>query len=240
MAQRRMFSPDIVCSDAFLDMPTSSQALYYSLGMYADDDGFVNPRKIMRMLGVAEDDLKILIGKRFVLPFASGVIVIKHWKINNLVRKDWYRPTQYLEERALLLVKENGAYTDDLEGYPELVNESLTVRPRRLGKVSIDKTVVANAPTAPLEEVILKDEDAPEKPARVPKDEKALSLCEWSADRRGFAFTSTAAQLGAIGRAKKAGISPTRLKERWAELEGETWRNGFDWVDVVKSFDKRA
>lgn len=240
MAQRRMFSPDIVCSDAFLDMPTSSQALYYSLGMYADDDGFVNPRKIMRMLGVAEDDLKILIGKRFVLPFASGVIVIKHWKINNLVRKDWYRPTQYLEERAMLLVKENGAYTDDLEQYPELVNDSLTVRPRRLGKDSIGNTVVADAPTVPLEVVEVKDEDAPEKPARMPKDDKALSLCKWAEDRRGFPFVSVPAQLGAIGRAKKAKVSPSKLKERWAELEEETWRNGFDWLDVVKSFDKRA
>lgn len=129
---RRMFSPDIVESDAFLEMPTSSQALYFHLGMYADDDGFVNPKKIMRMMGAGDDDLKVLATKRFVLPFDNGVVVIKHWRINNLIRKDWYRETQYLEQKSQLKIKENGAYT-------ELVNGSLTVRSRRLGKDSIGK-----------------------------------------------------------------------------------------------------
>lgn len=133
MAQRRMFSPSIVCSDAFLDMPSSGRDLYYQLGMEADDDGFVNPRKIMRMLGSSEDDLKILILKRFVLPFESGVLVIKHWKINNLVRKDWYRPSQYVEEKSKLFIKETGAYTDDITKGIPFVNEPLTQV--RLGKV---------------------------------------------------------------------------------------------------------
>lgn len=132
MAQRRMFSPDIVGSDAFFDMPTSSQALYFHLGMYADDDGFVNPKKIMRMMGAGDDDLKVLITKRFVLPFENGVVVIKHWRINNLVRKDWYKETQYVEEKKELKIKDNGAYT-------EFVNEPLTTRQHRLGKVSIGK-----------------------------------------------------------------------------------------------------
>lgn len=142
-----MFSPDIVESDAFLDMPISSQALYFHLGMFADDDGFVSPRKIMRMLGVSEDDMKILVTKRFVMPFQSGVVVIKHWRVNNLVRKDWYRETTYLDEKAQLYVKEKGAYTlDPAQGTPlttlpatSVVNEPLTNRPRRLGKVSIGK-----------------------------------------------------------------------------------------------------
>lgn len=129
---RRMFSPDIVESDAFLDMPTSSQALYFHLGMYADDDGFVNPKKIMRIMGAGEDDIKVLIGKRFVLPFDSGVVVIKHWRINNLIRKDWHRETSYIEELNSLTIKENGSYT-------ELVNESLTIRTHRLDKDSIVK-----------------------------------------------------------------------------------------------------
>lgn len=140
-----MFSPDIVESDAFLEMPISSQALYFHLGMFADDDGFVNPRKIMRMIGVGDDDLKVLVGKRFVLIFDNGVIVIKHWKINNLVRKDWYRPTQYGEQLSKLEVKENGAYTENAGTSLALVNESLTVRPRRLGKVSIGKERDAHA-----------------------------------------------------------------------------------------------
>lgn len=133
MAQRRMFSPQIIDSDAFLDMPTSAQSLYFHLGMRADDDGFVgNPKRIMKTVGGNEDDLKILIGKRFVLVFETGVIVIKHWRINNLVRKDWYKETVYLEEKNQLRIKENGSYT-------ELVNENATTRSRRLGKVRLGK-----------------------------------------------------------------------------------------------------
>lgn len=134
MAQRRMFSPDIVQSDAFLEMPPSTQALYFQLGMKADDDGFVNPRVVMRMIGSSDDELKVLIGKRFVLPFENGVIVIKHWKINNLVRKDFYKPTIYLEQREKLYLKENGSYTDDSSQGKRLVNEPLTQV--RLGKVN--------------------------------------------------------------------------------------------------------
>lgn len=107
-----MFSPDIVCSDAFLDMPTSSRELYFQLGMKADDDGFVNPRSIMRLAGSSEDDLRMLVGKRFVLPFENGVIVIKHWKMNNLIKNDRYKPTVYREQFQSLEVKENGAYTE--------------------------------------------------------------------------------------------------------------------------------
>jgi len=231
-----MFSPDIVESDAFLEMPTSSQSLYFHLGMKADDDGFVNPRGVMRSCGATEDDLKILIAKRFTIPFENGVLVIKHWRVNNLVRKDWYKPTQYLDEKSTLFVKETGAYTQDsLQGLP-LVNEPLTTRQHRLGKVSIDNTVVADAPILLVREV----QEESTRPAKVPKDEKALSLVSWAETRRGFKFTSTPAQLGAIGRAKRADITPGRLKRRWEELESETWRNGFDWVDVVKSFDKRV
>src|SRR3990167_1792929 len=109
---RRMFSPDIVGSDAFFEMPTSSQALYFHLGMYADDDGFVNPKKIMRMMSAGDDDLKVLITKRFVLPFESGVIVIKHWLIHNLIRSDLYKETSYKKEKALLGLNDNGAYTE--------------------------------------------------------------------------------------------------------------------------------
>lgn len=112
MSQRRLFSPDIVDSDAFLNMPGSSQLLYFHLAMRADDDGFVSPRKVMRMIGVADDDLKILIAKRFVLPFESGVVVIKHWLIHNTIRKDRYHETKYLAEKATLVVKENGSYTE--------------------------------------------------------------------------------------------------------------------------------
>jgi hypothetical protein len=112
MAQRRLFSPAIVESDAFLDMPVSSQALYFHLCMNADDDGFVNPKKIMRLIGAAADDLNVLLTKRFALRFENGVVVIKHWLIHNTIRQDRYHETIYTEEKNSLEVKENGAYTE--------------------------------------------------------------------------------------------------------------------------------
>lgn len=112
MATRRMFSLSVVDSDAFLEMPASTQNLYFHLNMRADDDGFVNSyKKIIKITGASEDDLKILMMKKFILPFDSGVIVIKHWRINNLLRKDRYRETNYLDEKRQLCIEENGSYT---------------------------------------------------------------------------------------------------------------------------------
>ena len=111
-----MFTQKIVDSDAFLDMPLTTQALYFHLNMRADDDGFVNnPKKIQRMIGASEDDLKLLIAKRFILAFENGVIVIKHWRMHNLIRKDRYNPTQYQEEKTMLELKDNGSYTETIE-----------------------------------------------------------------------------------------------------------------------------
>lgn len=129
MAQRRMFSLDIVASDAFLEMPTSSRELYFHLGMYADDDGFVSPKKIMRMIGATEDDLRILLAKRFLIVFENGVVVIKHWKMNNYIQKDRYKETVYTEQKRLLNTKDNGSYTECIQN----VNT---------GKVSIGKISV--------------------------------------------------------------------------------------------------
>lgn len=113
MAEKRMFTMKIVDSDAFLDMPLSAQALYFHLNMRADDDGFVNnPKRIQRFIGASDDDLKLLAVKRFILTFENGVIVIKHWRMHNLLRKDRYNPTQYQEQFQRLCIKENGAYTD--------------------------------------------------------------------------------------------------------------------------------
>ena len=111
MAERRMFAKTIVLSDAFLDMPLGARCLYMTMGMLADDDGFVNaPRSIMRQCGASDDDLKVLIAKKFVLPFESGVLVIKHWRINNYLQRDRLTPTKYQDELATLTVEENGAY----------------------------------------------------------------------------------------------------------------------------------
>lgn len=112
MAEKRMFAQQIIDSDAFLDMPLSTQALYFHLAMRADDDGFINnPKKIQRMLGCSDDDLKLLMAKSFVLAFDSGVIVIKHWRIHNTIRQDRYKPTAYKEELSMLLIKENKSYS---------------------------------------------------------------------------------------------------------------------------------
>lgn len=113
MAERRMFAKTIIDSDAFLDMPLSAQSLYFHLAMRADDDGFVNnPKKIQRMIGASDDDCKLLIMKRFILAFESGVIVIKHWRIHNYIQKDRYKETLYAEEKSTLTLDDKNAYTE--------------------------------------------------------------------------------------------------------------------------------
>lgn len=128
MAQRRMFSKTIIDSDEFLDMPLSTQSLYFHLSMRADDDGFVNnSRKIMRMIGASQNEMDLLLVKRFLLLFDSGVIVIKHWKLHNYIQKDRYKETVYLKEKALIQVKKNNVYKMDTKWIQDV----------RVGKASI-------------------------------------------------------------------------------------------------------
>ncbi len=131
MAQRRMFSKTITNSDSFLEMPDSSQNLYFHLSMNADDDGFVdNWKSIMRMTGHKEDDLKVLIAKQYIIPFDTGVIIIKHWRMNNYLRSDRYKGTVYKEELKNLSLDENLVYQMDTNGIHRLGKD-------RLGKESI-------------------------------------------------------------------------------------------------------
>jgi hypothetical protein len=133
MAERRMFAKSIIDSDAFLDMPLSTQALYFHLSMRADDEGFVNnPKKIQRMIGASEDDAKLLILKRYILTFDSGVIVIKHWKIHNYIQNDRYKPTTYIEEKSQLTLDEKKAYTECIHNVSRVDTQD------RIDKVSID------------------------------------------------------------------------------------------------------
>jgi len=139
-----MFAKTIIDSDAFLDMPLSTQCLYFHLSMRADDDGFVNnPKKIQKMLGASEDDLKLLMAKSFILSFETGVIVIKHWRINNYIRNDRYHETAYQDEKSLLSLKENNAYTfnSDNVGIP-CGNQTVYQMETEvsIGKDSIDKS----------------------------------------------------------------------------------------------------
>lgn len=109
-----MFTQKITESDAFLAMPLSAQAFYFHLCMNADDDGFVkNPKMLAKLVGASEDDFKLLVMKSFVIMYDTGVIVIKHWRMHNILRKDRYTKTTYIEERNQLYLKENGAYTLD-------------------------------------------------------------------------------------------------------------------------------
>lgn len=137
MAERRMFAKTIIDSDAFLDMPISARLLYYDLAMRADDDGFVNsPKKIMRMIGATQDDLSILALRKFIIPFEVGIVVIKHWKIHNYIRKDTYNETKYLKEKELLELDENNSYRLKKSEYNISVYEPSTQV--RLGKDSLD------------------------------------------------------------------------------------------------------
>ena len=138
MAERRMFSKSITNSDSFLEMPLSSQCLYFHLSMNADDDGFVDRTKsIIRMVGAKDDDLKVLISKSFIIPFETGIIVIKHWKINNYLRNDRHKSTNYTFEKDQLFEKENGSYTLGIPSGRQSVYQVETQY--SIGKDSIDK-----------------------------------------------------------------------------------------------------
>ena len=170
-----MFTQKIIDSDAFLDMPLSTQALYFHLNMRADDDGFINnPKRIQRTVGASEDDLKLLIAKRFVICFENGVIVIKHWRMHNTLKKDRYNPTQYQEQLALLDVKANKAYTE--KEYLPIDNQLEPIRNHNgtimepqysIDKYSIDKVSIVenNAPDS--------DESEPE-PVKKTKKTKTI------------------------------------------------------------------
>ena len=148
MAERRMIAKTIVDSDAFLDMPHSTQLLYFHLSIRADDDGFINnPKSIMRNTKCNEDDLKLLVLKKFIIPFESGIVVIKHWKIHNYIAKDRYKETKYKEEKATLSLDENNAYTNCVQPVYGLDTQV------RLGKDSIDK-----------DSIDIFDSDEPEQP----------------------------------------------------------------------------
>ena len=197
MAERRMFAKTIIDSDAFLDMPLSTQALYFHLSMRADDDGFINnAKKIQRMIGASDDDLKVLLMKRFLLPFESGVVVIKHWKIHNYIRNDRYKPTIYTEERAALDVKANGAYTERQPlGIPDgyQMDTQYRLGEVRSGQDSVGEVIEEAAPPpshkpvrhkyGAYKNVLLSDEDYTKLQAEFPRDwsERIERLSEYIA-----------------------------------------------------------
>lgn len=139
MAEKRMFNKKLTDSDEFLDMPAEAQMLYFHLSMHADDEGFVYPKSIMRMIGAKDDSLKLLIAKRFVIYFNSGVIVIRHWRLNNYLRKDRHTDTQFLDEyNSLKLVDK--VYEEKDEGNWSTTGIPLVTADKiRLDKSRLDK-----------------------------------------------------------------------------------------------------
>ena len=138
-----MFTKKITESDSFLDMPSSTQMLYFHFSMNADDDGFVNnPKKIQKMCGASDDDFKLLIVKSFIILFDSGIIVIKHWKMHNYIQADRYRPTDYVEEKSMLGIKSNKAYTLDVSKMDTECIQNGYIGKDSIGKVSIDKNSI--------------------------------------------------------------------------------------------------
>lgn len=141
MAERRMMSKSIIKSDTFLDMPATTQNLYFHMLLDADDDGFINaPKSIMRMIGAKDDDMKVLTAKQFVIPFESGVVVIKDWKIHNYIQNDRYKPST-LPERDLLNIQKDKTYTlkSDVSSMDTKCIQTVSIGKDRLGKVRLGK-----------------------------------------------------------------------------------------------------
>ena len=156
MAQRRMFSKEVTTSDLFVDMPSSSQLLYFHLGMEADDEGFIgNAKMLSRAYGSNNDDLKLLEAKGFIIAFPSGVTVVKDWNLNNKIRKDRQKPTIYTEEKILLSLDSKGSYLlgNQVSTIPQPNDNQMSAQDRigevRLGKDSIGKdSIDASQPNA--------------------------------------------------------------------------------------------
>jgi hypothetical protein len=210
MAEKRMFTQKIIDSDAFLEMPLSAQALYFHLNMRADDDGFVNnPKKIQRTIGGCEDDLKLLIVKRFIIGFDNGVIVIKHWRMHNTLRKDRYNPTQYQDEFALLALKDNNSYTEkDLATTWQPNGNHLatqySIEENSIKENSIDIIKPVRHKYGEYKNVLLSDEDMDKLKKEFPADweERIERLSEYIAST-GKSYKSHLATIRAWARKEK-------------------------------------
>lgn len=223
MAERRMFAKTIIDSDAFLDMPLSTQSLYFHLSMRADDDGFINnPKKIQRMIGCSDDDLKLLIAKNFIIPFDSGIVVIKHWRIHNYIRGDRKKATVYPEEMALLIEKDNGAYSLVTDKCQANDGQMTGKCQHRLGKDSIgeDSIVKDNKPVrhkyGEYKNVLLSDEDMEKLKNEFPDDytERIERLSEYIASS-GKSYKSHLATIRNWARKDKGQATSKSKNDGW-------------------------
>lgn len=228
MANRRMFSLQIVDSDAFVELPVTAQNLYFHLAVRADDDGFIgNVRRIANMIGAGDYEIDSLIDKRFILTFPSGVIVIKHWRIHNYIQNDRYHPTKYTDEKNTLQIKDNLSYTECIQPVSKMETEV------RLGKVRLVKKntgapkrarAVKKAPDFnPLGAEVLKafeEVDAKNKTSYANKTQRGAAdflLQEHGLDKilKVIALLPKTNQLAYFPTI----TSPYDLKEKWTKLE---------------------
>jgi len=249
MAERRMFAKTIIDSDAFLDMPLSAQALYFHLSMRADDDGFINnPRKIQRTIGCGNDDLKLLFAKNFVIPFESGIVVIKHWKIHNYIQKDRYKPTMYQEEKSKLDFKVNKAYT--LKPPEELAQNTTDTKcihdvSSSDTQVSLELEIGKSSLELELEGGMEGDDEEPAPPLPDPPPEKVKVNCQEVVDLYNTICTSLprvkelsdARKKVIISRVRKYGLEKIITAFQSAEASsfmrgdnGRNWVANFDWI----------
>ena len=233
MAERRMFTKKITDSDPFTEMPLSAQALYFHLNMNADDDGFLNnPKKIQRSIGASEDDMKLLIAKRFILTFDKGIIVIKHWRMHNLLRKDRYTETQYIEEKDTLMLQKDGSYTEKPLELPMATtwqpNGNQTATQYSIGKDSTElgKDSIDNTPPAPPSDTV--SHEFEELWYIYPRKEgKKAALASYQrAKKKGVTYEDVhAGILNYLDYIKAKKIEPQYIKQ------GSTWFNGEHWND---------
>ena len=236
MAERRMFAKTIIDSDAFLDMPLSTQSLYFHLAMRADDDGFINnPKKIQRMVGCCDDDLKLLIVKNFIIPFDSGVVVIKHWRIHNYIQGDRYKATVYQEEKSMLQVKGNKAYTiAETECIQDVSNMDTQVRLGKdrleLGKDSIDD--MSDKPTKPskhkygeFNNVLLTDAELDKLKAEFPDWQDRIERLSEYIEYKGAKYKSHYVAIRVWARKDKVKNNP--------QLKG-TMESSYEWYELAR------
>lgn len=238
MAHRRMFSPEIVESEEFLSLSVTSQALYFHLAMNADDDGFIQPRLVMRSVGSTEDDLKLLLTKRFLLPCEGGVVVIKHWLIHNMIRADRYKPTRFEEQKNALFIKENKAYTDR-DPILGLQNGNHLAPQVRLGKDSIGNITSAKAEDNIEEDVTIEeDEDMKRYQGfkRKPEDKNARLIML----KVGQKFPNPLKQMKSIATMLKSGFTDVQILEKFEELKSDPFwgQKGVDFGIVLAEIGK--
>lgn len=239
MAQRRMFSLKIVDSDAFMDMGQGAQLLYFHLSMRADDDGFIsNPKKIMRMIGSSDDDMKVLLTKRFLLTFDSGIIVVKHWKIHNYIQNDRYTASQYVDEKNLLITKENGAYTERIQSVSKMDTQvRLELGKDRLGKSKDSGTNTAETSSALIPLLIEKFCDINPACKNMYGNKTQRKACEDLIESYGFEEVQNCI-INVLPRTNGQNYFPTittplQLRDKWMSLKSAVAKHKGKTIEII-------